>query len=38
MELVMMMGLFMWIMARISPEFKKQLVKMVRGFGEFLRG
>ena len=37
MELVIMLGIFVSIMARISPEFKKQLAKSKQQFLMFLK-
>ena len=38
MELIIMLGLFIWIMAGISPEFKDQLLRSKQSFVEFMQG
>lgn len=38
MELIIMLGLFIWIMAGMSREFKDQLLRSKRSFVEFMRG
>lgn len=38
MELVILLGMFIGIMAGISPEFKAQLLQSKRSFVEFMRG
>ena len=38
MELFIMLGLFIWIMAGMSPEFKEQLLRSKKSFVAFMRG
>lgn len=38
MELIILLGMFVAIMAGISPEFKAHLMKSKRSFVEFMRG
>lgn len=38
MELIIMLGLFISILARLSPEFKDQLLRSKQSFVEFMQG